>query len=52
MKDLVDYIETTDIEISRVDLIMLDMQVNDLAYLLSKHCFSDVHKIVVHQSRL
>ena len=40
MKDLVDYIETTDIEIPRVDLIMLDMQVNELANLLTEHCLN------------
>jgi hypothetical protein len=40
MKDLVDYIETTDIQIPRVDLIMLDMQVNDLADLLTEHCLN------------
>ena len=40
MKDLVDYIETTDIQIPRVDLIMLDMQVNELANLLTEHCLN------------
>jgi hypothetical protein len=40
MTNLIDYIKTTDIEIPRVDLIMLDMQVNDLAYLLSEHCLN------------
>jgi hypothetical protein len=40
MKDLVDYIETTDIQIPRVDLIMLDMQVNELADLLTEHCLN------------
>jgi len=40
MKDLIDYIDTVTIEIPRVDLIMLDMQVNDLAYLLSEHCLN------------
>lgn len=40
MKDLVDYIETVNIEIPRVDLVMLDMQVNDLADLLTEHCLN------------
>jgi len=40
MSNLIDYIETVNIEIPRVDLVMLDMQVNDLAYLLSEHCLN------------
>lgn len=40
MSNLIDYIETTDIEIPRVDLVMLDMQVNDLADLLTEHCLN------------
>ena len=40
MNNLIDYIDTVDIEIPRVDLIMLDMQVNDLADLLTEHCLN------------
>ena len=40
MVNLVDYIETINIEIPRVDLVMLDMQVNDLADLLTEHCLN------------
>lgn len=40
MSNLIDYIETVNIEIPRVDLVMLDMQVNDLADLLIEHCLN------------
>ena len=40
MNNLIDYIDTVNIEIPRVDLIMLDMQVNDLADLLTEHCLN------------